>query len=105
MSDNPFKNAEYLRKPSGVILMNGEEVAHTRQCCHGGEHFVSIKGSGIRRGYCPHCVAVTCGRPECDRCVPYEEKMEVAEGKSLSKSKYADTIRAIEAKHPGVILF
>lgn len=65
----------------GAILVEGVEVAHTLQCCHCGGHFVSIRGSGIRRGFCLRCMAVTCGKPECDRCIPFEEQLEMMEGK------------------------
>ena len=105
MNGTPFKNAEFLSKPSGVIIMDGKEVAHTRQCCHGGEHFISIQGSGIRRGYCRNCQAVTCGRPECDICIPYEEKLDLAEGKDRRKNQYSDAIKEIEHKYPGMVFF
>lgn len=103
MDSNPFKNAEYLTKPSGVILMDGQEVAHTRQCCHGGEHFISIKGSGKRRGWCTNCKAITCGRPECDVCVPYEERISLIEGKDRKKNPHAEAIKELERKFPNVL--
>ena len=72
---NQFEN-----KPSGYILLDGQEVAHTKQCCHCGSHFVSIKGSGKIRGFCVGCNSITCGTPACDIHVPYEKKLEIVEG-------------------------
>lgn len=92
MNGDIFANAKFEKKPSGVILMDDKEVAHTLQCCHCTAHFISIRGSGKRRGYCTHCKKVTCGHPKCDRCIPYEEKLEIAEGKDLKKSKYRENV-------------
>lgn len=92
MDGNPFKDAKYEDKPSGVILMDGKEVAHTLQCCHCAVHFVSIRGSGKRRGFCMHCHKITCGNPKCDPCIPYEERLQLAEGKDLKKSAYTEEV-------------
>src|SRR5437879_4074809 len=68
---NDFKDAQFEHKPSGFIIVDGQEVAHTKQCCHCGIHFVSIKGSGKIRGRCMSCAnAWTCGAPACDTHVP-----------------------------------
>lgn len=74
-----FPGAKFERKPHGAIIIGGDEVAHTLQCPHCGGHFVSIRGSGARRCWCTHCSAVTCGRPECDVCMPWEKQMEAME--------------------------
>lgn len=63
------------RKASGYIFLNGIEVAATRQCCHCNKHFLSVKGSGLKRGFCMRCMKVTCGSPDCDACIPFEEKL------------------------------
>jgi hypothetical protein len=89
---NPFEQAVYERGASGFILMDGKEVAHTLQCCHGGEHFVSIKGSGKRRGYCLNCQKVTCGAEACDPCVPWESRMSIEEGDESIKRKTASRL-------------
>jgi hypothetical protein len=68
-----------MQKPSGTIFVDGFEVATTLQCCHCGNHFVSIRGSGIQRGFCLKCQAVTCGSPECHICVPFEKWLEGVE--------------------------
>ena len=78
---NDFDNAQYESKPSGYIIVDGQEVAHTKQCCHCGMHFVSIKGSGKIRGRCMSCGnASTCGAPACDIHVAFEKKLEIIEG-------------------------
>lgn len=71
-----FKNAKHESNPSGTILIDNQEVAHTKQCCHCQEHFVSVKGSGKIRGFCPRCMQITCGKPACNTCTPFEKKLE-----------------------------
>jgi len=66
-----YKDAQHERKPHGIIIVNGKEVATTLQCPHCGGHFVSRKGSGHRRTFCTRCMAVTCGQHECDACQPF----------------------------------
>lgn len=78
----------YEKKPSGYIIIDGNEVARTLQCCHGGEHFISVRGSGIRRGWCLKCQKPTCGKAKCDPCIPFQEKLDLYEGKAPSKSKW-----------------
>ena len=68
--------AEYVRKPSGVIFIDGIEVASTRQCAHCGSHFISVRGSGITRGFCTNCMGDTCGKPECNPCVNFEKRLD-----------------------------
>jgi len=71
--------SQYERKPSGYILLDDKEVAATLQCCHCGGHFVSIKGSGKKRGFCMCCMRVTCGAAGCDHCVPFDRRLELYE--------------------------
>lgn len=79
--DELKQNAVNELKPSGYIIVDGQEVAHTKQCCHCGSHFVSVKGSGKIRGRCILCAnAWTCGSPACDTHVPLEAKLEYEEG-------------------------
>jgi hypothetical protein len=81
MNLNDLKqNAVNEVNPSGFIIVDGQEVAHTKQCCHCNNHFVSVKGSGKIRGRCMLCNAITCGAPACDTHVPFEKKLEVVEG-------------------------
>lgn len=69
------------RKASGVILMDdgdgkGEvEVATTMRCAHGGEHFISVKGSGITRGWCSRCHGVFCGIRHA-HCYPWQKQID-----------------------------
>lgn len=74
---DPYANRLAVPKPHGVIVITGEHgeiQADTLQCCHCGNHWIPVKGSGIRRGWCHRCGKVTCGAPGCDACVPYEQR-------------------------------
>ena len=73
--EQQYKNAQHLRRPSGHILIDGIMVADTRRCSHCGGHYISIKGSGIRRGFCWYCMGETCGSINCDKCEPLEKKL------------------------------
>ena len=64
-----YSDAAAVRKPHGIVWVDGKEVANTLMCPHCGEHFVSRRGSGHRRTFCMIHEAVTCGKPQCDRCV------------------------------------
>jgi hypothetical protein len=85
--DDLKQNAVHELKPSGYIIVDGQEVAHTKQCCHCNAHFVSIKGSGKIRGHCMLCNAITCGAPACDFHIPFEAKLELTEG---TKNRWQD---------------
>lgn len=73
----------YERKASGFIIMDDGsgpvETAATLMCAHCGNHWIVIKGSGRKRGFCLKCMAVTCGSPQCDTCVPFEKRLEKLE--------------------------
>jgi hypothetical protein len=71
-------------REDGVIILNGSVVATTKQCCHCGNHFAMIKGSGKKRGYCLKCNSITCGALECCKCVPFEKKLELFEAGKIS---------------------
>lgn len=70
-------------KEAGIIIVDGKQVASTKQCCHCGCHFVMIKGSGKLRGFCTKCAEVTCGKIGCCTCVPFEKKLELVEAGKL----------------------
>lgn len=93
------KNAEFIQKPSGYIIMGGEEVANTLQCCHCGMHWIVINGSGTIRGYCGKCRKVTCGNPKCNTCTPFETVLEFSEG---TKNDYFDEIKDKIVKFGGI---
>lgn len=64
---------KFERKPAGFVIVNGQEVAHTLQCAHCSAHFISVRGSGKRRGFCWKCMKVLCGKLSCMTCKPYLE--------------------------------
>ena len=103
--ETPLGDVQFEKKPSGVFIVDGNEAGHTLQCCHCGAHYVSIRGSGIRRGFCKLCNQVTCGKEVCNMCVPFEEKLNIMEGKKLKDSKYGDTVKRIVSENPGVLFF
>lgn len=68
-----YKDAQFERKPDGVFLYNGIEVAHTLKCPHCGGHFISRKGSGHKRRFCLKHMAPICDNPYCNaRCIDAE---------------------------------
>jgi hypothetical protein len=71
--------AQSVRKPSGYFVLNGEQIADTVQCGHCQKHWVPMRGSGIRRGWCMNCGKPTCGSQQCDNCIPAERKLELIE--------------------------
>lgn len=75
----PFGNVKHELRQHGAWIVDGIEVASTMQCPHCDGHFVSMRDSGIERGWCSGCGAVTCGKPECAPCVPFLRKMEAIE--------------------------
>jgi len=96
MTDNPFGNAQFERKPNGYIIIDGQEVAHTLQCCHCGIHFISIRGSGKIRGKCMRCSGVTCGAVPCDVCVPFEAKLEYEETGKILLPFMTETVHLLD---------
>jgi hypothetical protein len=75
-----YSNAQHVRKPDGAIILDGRTVADTVQCCHCGGHFIPIKGSGVKRGFCTYCGKPTCGE-SCSRCLPFEQWLKLVESK------------------------
>lgn len=67
-------------KPHGYIAITTIEghlrEADTLQCVHCGMHWMVVKGSGRRRGFCTRCAGPTCGQHACDECVPMEQQLE-----------------------------
>jgi hypothetical protein len=74
-----YARAQYDRRYGGTILVNGEEVACTLQCCHCGGHWIPVRGSKTVRGFCFRCNGPICG-PCCVECVPAERQLEILEG-------------------------
>ena len=74
-----YRVTKFERKPAGVILMDGVEIASTLQCPHCNSHFISRPGSGALRSYCMLCSAVTCGAQRCLEHFPFEKKLDMYE--------------------------
>jgi len=83
-----YDDAQFERKPAGTILLDGMEVAHTLRCVHGGEHFVSRRGSGLKRGFCTRCSGPTCGSPAHDPCVHWMKQIEAMERAATFDRRY-----------------
>ena len=79
-----------MPKESGVLItapLDGDRIVQTKtvRCMHCGRHWVWVKGSGRRRGFCLNCMGITCGDPRCDPCVHWEQRLENAEqGKPMN---------------------
>lgn len=50
-------------------------------CCHCNKIIIVKPGSGRQRGFCFQCMKPNCGVKPCDRCRPWEAKLEAAEGR------------------------
>lgn len=87
-------------KEHGGILEDGIQTSSTQSCPHCGAHFVMKRGSGKRRAMCLRCMAVTCGRLECDACIPIEARLDHIEG---TKTLYDDKIKELVGQG-GVLL-
>jgi len=74
-----------VKKPAGHIFLDNKVIADTLQCKHCGIHWIPIKGSKKRRGFCMKCFGTTCGKLACDVCIPFEVKLDIHEGKSAGK--------------------
>jgi len=80
-----IKGAQSERNAHGHIFIDGVQAADTIQCAHCGKHFISVRGSGTKRGVCLKCMQVTCGDARCDPCVPFEKRLdEYEKGKRKS---------------------
>lgn len=84
----------------GGMVVDGVQRGSTLQCPHCGCHFESVAGSGKRRTFCLHCMAVTCGGRGCDACIPVEARLENAEGR---RTRYDEEIRKLTGQG-GVLL-
>ena len=90
-NERPDLEFQRMGRADGALIVDGIEVAHFRQCPHCGCQWLSVKGSGIKRHFCTRCMAMTCGGEKCIECIPFEAKLEHAEGK---RNKYTDAIIA-----------
>lgn len=75
-----YPHAKAVRRPSGHLLLDGQQVADTVQCCHCGRHWVMLRGvEATLPHYCSRCDALVCDRPACRVCVPAERQLEIRE--------------------------
>lgn len=75
---NNYANAEPVRGTrTGVIFVDGVEVAQTCQCPHCGGHFIPVRGNV--RVFCRECMASLCDNPACLEHLHWERKLEIAE--------------------------
>lgn len=72
---------------------------HTHQCGHCGVHFMTVRGSGKTRGWCHNCKTVLCGSHPCFICMPFMEKLDLAEA---NQAKDVSTIKKILKKYPHI---
>ena len=84
----------------GAVIVDGRQVSSTAMCVHCGMHFEMVRGSGKIRGWCMKCGGITCGQPDCDRCIPLEARLDYAEG---TKSSMTETIRQLIAEGASII--
>lgn len=77
---NELLYGKYERHASGAVVVDGKEVGHTLRCPHCGAHFVSVRGSGKKRGFCRDCSKVVCGATPCMSHVPLSAWLEQQEG-------------------------
>jgi len=96
--DELKQNAIFDDNPAGFIIVDGQQVAQTKQCCHCGRHFVSVKGSGKIRGRCMDCKSVTCGFPACDIHIPLNVKLDFIDGGDISPSVLQQELRPYKDK-------
>lgn len=86
-----YRDAKFERTGTagGTIIVDGQEVASTLQCVHCGGHWVSMVGSGIKRGWCGNCAGPVCGEEQCMKhCVPMEKMIEQIERKAYRQREY-----------------
>jgi hypothetical protein len=78
-------NRKSVVRPHGTVILtdkfSGKETHHdTLQCCHCMRHWIVVKGSGKRRGWCFRCNGPTCGADACMDHIPAEAQLEILEG-------------------------
>lgn len=77
-----YTNVSSKQERGQIILTDSfnawpDAYAATRQCAHCQMHWQHRPGSGIQRGFCLRCNAVTCGKRQCEtRCEPWERGLE-----------------------------
>jgi hypothetical protein len=88
---------EDVRRPSGYILVDGQEVAHTLQCAHCQKHWVVVAGSCKTRGWCIECKKPTCGSEMCNTYhAPREAVLDFQDGNEKVVRKLAQQFPGIQ---------
>lgn len=73
------------KKAAGTCFSDGHQVASTIQCVHCGKHWIPVRGSGRRRGFCMMCNGPVCGSRECiETCLPWQKKLDIEENPRLA---------------------
>ncbi len=67
------------RKPHGVIMQGGREVADTLQCPHCAKHF-AVDTDLHKKPYCANCNDFTCGKKKCMKCFHFRKRHEQLSG-------------------------
>ena len=91
--------AHYLelvgRRPDGGLFgwdedRDGDNYRETMQCGHCGMHWIIVKGSGTKRGFCQKCSKATCGtKRECMvNCEPIEQGLERMEAEGVALQRF-----------------
>lgn len=93
----PTFNPVSERKISGAAIINGNQVADTIQCKHCGMHWISLRGSKKRRGFCMKCMGPLCGKKSCMVCVPLMERLKY---RGLKKKGKLHQQKEMEWKYP-----
>ena len=82
-------------------------TADTLQCCHCAMHYVVVKGSGKKRGWCMVCNKPTCGQAKCEACLPWEQMLEnIESGRDLNYKPIRASVPDVPKSHlkGGVLL-
>ena len=87
---------------SGAIVIDGHHAASTEQCRHCGNHEIIRRGSGKKRGWCPHCSGFVCGKEFCMKyCTPYEARIEWEEAIASNNQVH---INKLSSRYPQLVL-
>lgn len=91
----------------GVLISQGYEGGPEQhidliQCCHCQQVFPFVRNSGVERGWCMNCGQITCGRHECDDCVPWQQMIANMEaGMPWAQAKrHRPIVGRVEAEPP-----
>jgi hypothetical protein len=85
-----------LRRPHGHFERTGPygeiEQGDTISCVHCRRHYESRVGLDRQLGWCGRCMGPTCGRTECQVCVPYEQRLDNCDAGLPELTQRADAV-------------